>query len=233
MRNFLTTLFLSQGVPMLLGGDELARTQRGNNNAYCQDNELSWFDWELDERRQRLLEFTRRLIQLRHAHPVFRRTQFLTGELAARLGAAGQLVVPDGRPEDDPARLGRRGAAHGRPVPERRGDPRPDAARRRRSPTSRSSCSSTRSPSRRRSSSRRGASGRGGSSTLSTAEPEAAEGEQPWPARGEVEVESRSILLLRRGRVVPLSRSSAPSRMASATWRCQAGCRQNVERSTR
>src|SRR4029450_1500653 len=57
MRNFLTTLFLSQGVPMLLGGDELGRTQRGNNNAYCQDNELSWFDWSLDDGRRRLLEF--------------------------------------------------------------------------------------------------------------------------------------------------------------------------------
>ena len=55
MRNFLTTLFLSQGVPMLLGGDELARTQHGNNNAYCQDNEISWFHWELDERQERLL----------------------------------------------------------------------------------------------------------------------------------------------------------------------------------
>jgi isoamylase len=80
VRNFLATLFLSQGVPMLLGGDELGRTQHGNNNAYCQDNELSWFDWELDGRQQRLLDFTRRLISLREAHPVFRRTQFLTGD---------------------------------------------------------------------------------------------------------------------------------------------------------
>jgi glycogen operon protein len=79
-RNFLTTLLLSQGVPMLLGGDELGRTQRGNNNAYCQDNEISWFDWSLDGRRQRLLEFTNRVIRLREAHPVFRRAQFLTGE---------------------------------------------------------------------------------------------------------------------------------------------------------
>ena len=69
MRNFLTTLFLSQGVPMLLGGDELARTQHGNNNAYCQDNEISWFDWELDERQERLLEFTRRLIHFRRRPP--------------------------------------------------------------------------------------------------------------------------------------------------------------------
>jgi glycogen operon protein len=78
-RNFLATLLLSQGVPMLLGGDELGRTQRGNNNAYCQDNEISWFDWQLDERRERLLDFTRRLIALRRAHPVFRRATFLEG----------------------------------------------------------------------------------------------------------------------------------------------------------
>jgi isoamylase len=80
VRNFLTTLFLSQGVPMLLGGDELGRTQGGNNNAYCQDNEVSWFDWGLDGRRRRLLEFANRVIHLREAHPVFRRSQFLTGE---------------------------------------------------------------------------------------------------------------------------------------------------------
>jgi isoamylase len=79
-RNFLTTLFLSQGVPMLLGGDELGRTQGGNNNAYCQDNEISWFDWDLDERRRRLLEFAHRVLRLREAHPVFRTQHFLTGE---------------------------------------------------------------------------------------------------------------------------------------------------------
>jgi isoamylase len=80
LRNFLTTLLLSQGVPMLLGGDELGRTQRGNNNAYCQDNEISWFDWQLGDRARGLLEWTRRLIALRAAHPVFRRAEFLTGE---------------------------------------------------------------------------------------------------------------------------------------------------------
>jgi isoamylase len=78
-RNFLTTLFLSQGVPMLLGGDELGRSQSGNNNAWCQDNEISWFDWELDSEQERLLAFTRRLIQLRERHPVFRRTWFFEG----------------------------------------------------------------------------------------------------------------------------------------------------------
>jgi glycogen operon protein len=79
-RNFLTTLLISQGVPMLLAGDELGRTQNGNNNAYCQDNELSWFHWEKrDEKQNGLLEFTRRLIQLRHQHPVFRRPKFFQG----------------------------------------------------------------------------------------------------------------------------------------------------------
>src|SRR5206468_7748690 len=72
-RNLLTTLFLSQGVPMLLGGDEWGRTQKGNNNAYCQDNEISWFDWRHDEKQKQFLEFTRKLIWFREAHPVFRR----------------------------------------------------------------------------------------------------------------------------------------------------------------
>src|ERR1700736_3423609 len=78
-RNFLTMLFLSQGVPMLLGGDEFGRTQHGNNNAYCQDNEISWLKWERDEKQNQLLEFTRKLIQLRRDHPVFRRPKFFQG----------------------------------------------------------------------------------------------------------------------------------------------------------
>jgi glycogen operon protein len=78
-RNFLVTLLLAQGVPMLLAGDELGRTQRGNNNAYCQDNEVSWCNWELDARARALLAFTRRLIALRRAHPVFRRRRFFQG----------------------------------------------------------------------------------------------------------------------------------------------------------
>ena len=85
-RNFLSTLFLSQGAPMLLGGDELGRTQGGNNNGWCQDNEISWFDWELDERALRQLEFCKRLIALRRAHPVFHRRDFLTGEDRAESG---------------------------------------------------------------------------------------------------------------------------------------------------
>lgn len=76
-RNFLATLFLSQGVPMLLGGDERGRTQKGNNNAYCQDNEITWFDWTHSDKA--LLEFTRRLIQLRKQHPLFRRRNWFQG----------------------------------------------------------------------------------------------------------------------------------------------------------
>jgi glycogen operon protein len=76
-RNFLTTLFLSQGVPMLLGGDSIGRTQKGNNNAYCQDNEISWYDWEhVDEG---LLEFTRSLIKLRADHRIFHRRGWFHG----------------------------------------------------------------------------------------------------------------------------------------------------------
>src|SRR5216110_2761701 len=78
-RNFLTMLFLSQGVPMLLGGDEFGRTQKWNNNPYCQDNEISWLNWQRDEEQNRLLEFTRKLIQLRSEHAVFRRPKFFQG----------------------------------------------------------------------------------------------------------------------------------------------------------
>ncbi|MFF0310086.1 glycogen debranching protein GlgX [Streptosporangium sp. NPDC004379] len=78
-RNFLTTLFLSQGVPMISHGDELGRTQRGNNNVYCQDNELSWVDWSDVRENWLLLEFTQKLAKLRAGHPVFRRRRFFYG----------------------------------------------------------------------------------------------------------------------------------------------------------
>ncbi|HTX29385.1 MAG TPA: glycogen debranching protein GlgX [Streptosporangiaceae bacterium] len=78
-RNFLVTLFLSQGVPMLLAGDEMGRTQGGNNNAYCQDNEVSWLDWGLAAGEQDLLQFTETLATLRREHPVFRRRRFFRG----------------------------------------------------------------------------------------------------------------------------------------------------------
>jgi len=78
-RNFMATLLLSQGVPMLCGGDELGRTQNGNNNTYCQDNELSWYNWELDKRREALFSFVKRLIQVRREHPALRRRKFFQG----------------------------------------------------------------------------------------------------------------------------------------------------------
>jgi isoamylase len=78
-RNLIATLVLSQGVPMLLAGDEIERTQRGNNNAYCQDNDLSWLDWHIDADGRRFVEFVSRLLRLRREHPAFRRTQFLQG----------------------------------------------------------------------------------------------------------------------------------------------------------
>jgi glycogen operon protein len=97
-RNFLVTLLLSQGVPMVLAGDELGRTQGGNNNAYCQDNEISWIDW--DHVDTELLEFTRRLIAFRHEHPVFRRRRFFQGQPIRGTVDLGWLK-PDGEEMDD------------------------------------------------------------------------------------------------------------------------------------
>ena len=79
-RNLLTTLLLSQGVPMILHGDEIGRTQGGNNNGYCQDNEISWVDWDLTEEQTELLRFTQQLVALRSQHPVFRRRRFFAGD---------------------------------------------------------------------------------------------------------------------------------------------------------
>jgi isoamylase len=83
MRNFMATLAFSQGVPMIAHGDEMARTQRGNNNVYAQDNELAWMNWNLDERQEDLLAFTRKVFALRHTNPVLRRRTFFRGELVS------------------------------------------------------------------------------------------------------------------------------------------------------
>ncbi|MEQ9094613.1 MAG: hypothetical protein RLN63_10955, partial [Miltoncostaeaceae bacterium] len=80
-RNLMATLVLSQGVPMLVGGDEFARSQEGNNNAYCQDNDLSWLEWEPDEEGRAMHAFARRVLALRRAHPVFHRRDFFRGEV--------------------------------------------------------------------------------------------------------------------------------------------------------
>jgi glycogen operon protein len=82
-RNFITTLFFSQGVPMLLGGDEMGRTQEGNNNAYCQDNEVSWFNWETTEAEQELRTFVRDVIEISKNNPILRQRAFFTGQPVA------------------------------------------------------------------------------------------------------------------------------------------------------
>jgi isoamylase len=96
-RNLVATLLLSQGVPMLVGGDEMGRTQDGNNNAYAQDNEISWIDWDLDARDRELLEFTREILRIRFENPVLRRRTFLTGK-PIEAGGAKDLswLRPDG-----------------------------------------------------------------------------------------------------------------------------------------
>jgi isoamylase len=193
-RNFLTTLVLSQGVPMLLGGDEISRTQGGNNNAWCQDNEISWFDWEIDDGGRRLLEFTRRVIALRRRHPVFRRTRFFSGHgedlpdvwwmrpdgrkmtqrdwrnAAAKTigvflnGEELQLTAADGEEVHDESFLLLFNAHHGELT--------------------------FRLPTRRF--------GASWELELSTSEPELEPGARSWNARDEVPVESRSIVVLRR-----------------------------------
>ncbi len=104
VRNFLATLLLSQGVPMILGGDELGRTQRGNNNAYCQDSDISWYDWRHAD--VELLAWTRAVVAIRRAHPVFRRRRFFQGRPLRGTAGRGQLpdigwFRPDGREMTD------------------------------------------------------------------------------------------------------------------------------------
>jgi isoamylase len=101
-RNLLASLMLSQGVPMILGGDELGHTQRGNNNAYCQDNELSWLDWSLDERRVKFLGFVQRIIRLRREHPVFSRRRYVRADTITPEGLKEIIwLTPDAREMTD------------------------------------------------------------------------------------------------------------------------------------
>lgn len=101
IKNMLATLFLSQGVPMLPAGDECRRTQRGNNNAYCQDNSLSWFDWKLVEKNQGLVRFCKSLIEFRRKQPAVRHTDFLSGEPRVAGGLPDLLwFSPEGKPMD-------------------------------------------------------------------------------------------------------------------------------------
>jgi glycogen operon protein len=103
-RNLLATLLLSQGVPMISHGDEVGRTQQGNNNAYCQDNEISWINWDLTEEQQRLLEFTRALVALRLSQPTLHRRKYFQGR-SIRGGGVKDVawLAPDGREMTDSA----------------------------------------------------------------------------------------------------------------------------------
>jgi isoamylase len=101
-RNFMATLLCSQGVPMILAGDEISRTQQGNNNAYCQDSEISWLDWNLSARARRFLEFTRQVIAIRRNNPVLRRRSFFTGRAISREGVKDLAWLrPDGQEMGD------------------------------------------------------------------------------------------------------------------------------------
>ena len=139
-RNLLTTLLLSQGIPMLLGGDEIGRTQQGNNNAYCQDNEISWFDWET--RRRGPAGVHPRLIAFRHDHPVLRRRTFFQGRPIHGEGVQRHRVVHTGRRRDGRARLGGRIRQVARGLPQRRRT-RDRAGGARSTPTTASCCCST------------------------------------------------------------------------------------------
>jgi isoamylase len=191
-RNFLTTLLLSQGVPMLLAGDELARTQQGNNNAWCQDNELSWLDW--DNADDELLDFTRRLIRMRRAHPVFHRSRFLEGRVVMGSPAPDvwwfrtdgrRMTLADWR-RGDARTLGVFLNGEEIPTPDARGAPVRDDSFLLLFSAYHLPVVFTLPPRRF---------GRRWALELSTAEPEA--NGQVFPPRGLVPVESRSIVVLR------------------------------------
>jgi glycogen operon protein len=197
VRNFLSTLLLSHGVPMVLAGDEIARTQGGNNNAYCQDNETSWVDWELDERALALRDFTQRLIALRHAHPVFRRPTFLTGKEQEDSGAPDVWWFrPDGRAmtrrdweRGDASAVGAFLNGAEISAETREGEPIIDDSFLVLFNAWQDELPFRLPPARF---------GRRWSLELSTADPELEAGAWEAPVRGEVEVEGRSLLLLRR-----------------------------------
>jgi glycogen operon protein len=196
-RNFLTTLLLSQGVPMLVAGDEFGRSQRGNNNAYCQDNELSWIDWDLDGEGRALQEFTARLIALRAAHPVFRRRAFFGGvdtngsglpDIRWFRGDGREMATRDWN-RDDLRSLGVFLNGEAIPSPGRHGEPVVDDsfvilfnASHEPAPF--------RMPARRF--------GNRWRQVLSTADPEAPADSRTWAAWARTTVAARSILLLRR-----------------------------------
>jgi glycogen operon protein len=196
-RNLLATLLLSQGVPMLLGGDEMGRTQGGNNNAYCQDNEISWFDWELDRDQRELLDFTRRLIEIRREHPVFHRRDFFGGTDGDGSGLPDiRWFRADGREmsrrdwrNPDLRNLGVFLNGEELPNPGPNGEPVIDDSFVLLINAGHEDVQ-FRLPARRF--------GNRWRQVISTAEPDAPEGHRSWPARSEVPLTARSMLLLRR-----------------------------------
>jgi glycogen operon protein len=195
-RNFLTTLMLSQGTPMLLGGDEFGRTQHGNNNAWCQDNEISWFSWEQTPEADAARRFTQRVIRLRREHPVFRRQTFLRGRQVKGSGLADVWWFrTDGRKmtranwQSDEHVLGM--FLNGREIrtPGPRGEDVVDDSFILLFNAHNEDCTFT-LPRRRF--------GMNWALELSTADPEAEPGSQRFQAQTEVMVISRSILVLKR-----------------------------------
>ena len=199
-RNFLTTLLLSQGVPMIVAGDEMGRTQRGNNNAYCQDNELSWVDWSDVQENSILLDFTRRLSALRKEHPVFHRRRYFRGSAGQRVREPGRHRLDEPLERgDEPGGLGQRLGPLARRLRQRIRHPHARPAGQSRSATTRSCSSSTPITSRSTSPSPSRSSARPGRSP--SAPP------SRWPStcrtvgykpRDIVQVEARSIVVLRR-----------------------------------
>ena len=196
-RNLLATLLLSHGVPMLVAGDEFARTQLGNNNAYCQDNTISWLDWDLGERGESLRAFTRRLVELRRAHPVFRRPTFLTGTEREESGAPDiWWFRPDGRAmtradweRGDAAAVGAFLNGSEMAVETREGEPIVDDSFLVLFNGWQDTLTFRLPPARF---------GRRWALELSTADPDLAAGSWERPVRGDVEVVGRSIVVLRR-----------------------------------
>jgi glycogen operon protein len=196
-RNHLATLLLSQGVPMLVAGDEMGRTQGGNNNAYCQDNEVSWLDWEVDERGERLRAFVRRLLRLRREHPVFRRRQFFTGNGAMGSGLRdiwwfrldGRQMTRGDWAQGDLRTLAVFLNGEEIPTPTPHGERQIDDSFLLLMNAGTEDAGFTLPPRRF---------GARWLLWLSTAEPDAEEGSRSYAARGAANVRSRSLLLLRR-----------------------------------
>ena len=198
MRNIMATLMVSQGTPMISHGDEIGRTQDGNNNVYCQDSEISWMDWSMCETNADLLEFTRTRDQTAAGPSRLPSAPLLRGQADPhrRAGPRHRLADP-GRQGDDSRGLGHRAWQVRRGVPQRRGDPRLPTRAANGSSTTRSCCVSTHMTKPRISSPRRATTPRSGPPTLDTAD---ATGRPKWwsTAGEKISLPARSVLVLRK-----------------------------------